>query len=67
MQLKRKEGQHITVEKLQAKDGRFDLIKHYESYIKIEKMFKSTEQDNKAKVVLNNVYSLSTWTLRTKV
>jgi len=43
-QLKRKERQHITVQQLLAGSGDFSLIKHYESYIEIEEMFKDRKQ-----------------------
>jgi hypothetical protein len=48
VQLKRKERQHIEKKKqLQAESGDFILIKHYESYIETEKMFKGREQGDK--------------------
>jgi hypothetical protein len=49
VQLKRKERQTVTVKQLLDKGGDFSLIKHYESYIAIEEMFKSREQDDQTK------------------
>jgi hypothetical protein len=49
VQLKRKERQTITVKQLLDKSGDFSLIKHYESYIKTEEIFKSSEQGDETK------------------
>jgi hypothetical protein len=49
VQAKWKERQHITVQQLLAISGDLSLIKHYESYIEIEKMFKSREQGGETK------------------
>jgi TATA-box binding protein (TBP) (component of TFIID and TFIIIB) len=44
VQLKRKEKLRIRMRHLLAETGDFSLIKHYESYIEIEKMFESREK-----------------------
>ena len=49
VQLKRKERQHITEKPLLNKSGEFSLIKHYESYREVEKMFKGREQGGETK------------------
>jgi hypothetical protein len=47
VQLKRKERKKKKKNQLLAKSGEFKLIKHYESYIETEEMFKSREQGDK--------------------
>ena len=49
VQLKRKERQHITKQQLLAKSGDFSLIKHYESYIQIKKLFEDRKQGDETK------------------
>jgi hypothetical protein len=49
VQLKRKETQTVTQKQLLDKSGDFSLIKHYESYIQIEEMFNSRQQDGETK------------------
>jgi len=54
VQLKRKERQHIKEEQLLNESGDFSLIKHYESYIEVEKMFKGREQGGETKDSIND-------------
>jgi KaiC/GvpD/RAD55 family RecA-like ATPase len=49
VQLKRKERQTVTVNQLLDNSGDFSLIKHYESYIAIEEMFKRRQQNDQTK------------------
>ena len=49
VQLKRKERQHIIEKQLLNESGDFSLIKHYESYVEVEKMFKGREQGGETK------------------
>jgi hypothetical protein len=51
VQLKRKEKKHkhITEKHLLAESGDFSLIKHYESYMEVEKMFKNRGKGGETK------------------